>query len=619
MIVTTILSAMRQWVLSVSLLIASIAIALMALFVPQISHAQTTTVLTAPTILSPHFNVVTQEKPVFTGLTYNDTKVDIYIDGVYNGRAKVKNDPSGVASWSYTAFLPLELGEHTVYAVARSQDEILRSPESMHVSFTIEEPFPSPTLLDLVIDERTTYEQPWLIGVAKNDSIIDVYIDGQLDGTIQIANHESGSNSFEYKPKKKLAPGWHSIVTNATNNFGKLSNPSNTLVFELRSDINTESQLALTPPTVTPLPTNIPAPTLYEPQSGTIVTQTKPLITGVAQNQQNVEVFINGVLNGEISSLTDPSGVYNFTYTPFLHLTPGLHLVNARATSQQGEKSAHSNTLSFLVRPRDTHIIVSPDGITKETLVKTPGTVASTTDTNTQENTGSQTEPDQTVEENTENNQNEETPSETEGTQEDSQPDNTSEESDQVSDNSQDNTEEPPLVVVDQNTEATGDDSVIVVEDNTSTTDDTNDPNNEAVPNSGDDNSQNPDEQRTDDITVVDNRANQSATNTAQAGSQNTILIVILAIAAIVIIGLISWYTSREHIDGQTPDDNATASETTPPHAETPSDESSDSEINDEDTPVWEEETVEVSRPRYEEEPIDDDVPPPPPPPALGI
>ena len=106
--------------------------------------------------------------------------------------------------------MPLTLGEHTVYTVAKRQANEQRSGESSHLKFYLEQPFPAPILFEPVVDKRTSYDKPWIKGVAKNGSLIDIYIDEQLDGTIQVADHPSGTASFEYQPKATLNNGWHS-------------------------------------------------------------------------------------------------------------------------------------------------------------------------------------------------------------------------------------------------------------------------------------------------------------------------------------------------------------------------------------------------------------------------
>ncbi|MFW0838174.1 MAG: hypothetical protein ACKKL5_04205 [Candidatus Komeilibacteria bacterium] len=90
----------------------------------------------APTIILPNADQLTNDV-LITGLSWNQTKVDIYIDGVYNGRATLRQDNSGVGNFYYRPFLPLTVGQHQVFAVARNLSEKERSPESQSKEFTV--------------------------------------------------------------------------------------------------------------------------------------------------------------------------------------------------------------------------------------------------------------------------------------------------------------------------------------------------------------------------------------------------------------------------------------------------------------------------------------------------
>ena len=335
-----------------------------SLSLPQITSAQSTEGLPAPTILSPPASGIVTQDPLFTGVTVNDTQVLIYINGALSGEAKVKNGPAGTASWGYRVGSDLPLSEHVVYVVAKHRTSGEQSSGSANLKFYVELPFPAPTLSAPTVDDRTTYDQPWIPGVAKNGSLIDVYIDGQLDGTVQVADHPSGTASFEYLPKTQLLDGWHSISATAQDKRGKQSKWSNAVVFETRSDNQIISSNAPQLNTGSPgKPTSVAAPTLLEPQTGNVITQGQPTINGLAHNNQAIEVFINGQLNGEVPKQQHESGVFSFSYKPFLSLPPGVHLITARSVDLAGYKSAHSNMLSFLVRPKDIQLVVSPTGV----------------------------------------------------------------------------------------------------------------------------------------------------------------------------------------------------------------------------------------------------------------
>jgi hypothetical protein len=92
----------------------------------------------APTLVVPmeDFSIYA-DKLVITGLSWNETLVDVYIDGIYNGRAELNLDESGVGNFAYKTYLPVTPGSHTVYTVARNLNERERSIESVNTFFTI--------------------------------------------------------------------------------------------------------------------------------------------------------------------------------------------------------------------------------------------------------------------------------------------------------------------------------------------------------------------------------------------------------------------------------------------------------------------------------------------------
>jgi hypothetical protein len=510
------------------------------LLVPQAVDAQSDTSLIAPTILSPQAaEFVTERQPVFTGVTYNDTLVDVYIDGVLSGRAKVKNSPSGVASWAYRPAADLALGNHVVFTLAKSQAEVLQSLESINVAFRLEEPFPTPTLLTPLVDSRTTYTRPYVNGVSVSESIVDVYIDGSLTSTIQVASDPSGTANFEYRVPE-LAPGWHSVKVQAKDSRGKLSNFTDSQVFEVRT---TAAEKQSTAPKATGSAhepaTAVIAPTLINPANGLVTDLSKPVIAGLAHNQQSVEIFIDGTLNGEIEKQEHESGVFSFTYKPYLGLTPGIHTVSAKTVDANGEKSSRSNTLSFLIKSKTTHLVISPDGISQTRLVARTGAVAATSTEEVIEPQAMEDKTDEVMVESTEPKVDEEAMQTSEST----------------------------------------------MEESTTMTD------------------EEPEEET--EIVVIGERADDDADAAESDG--NTALVVILAIAAIIIIGLISWYTSREEQDS---DDDLSAGTNKSANPN----ESKTEEL------TWTEEPTDVGPPDYlVEDNTKDDIPPPPPPPALGI
>ena len=77
-------------------------------------------------------------------------------------------------------------------------------------------------------------KNPFVIGLAKNDSSIRVYVDHNLDGQFKVENHQSGTANFAYQPSSPLTEGAHLLYTEALDNRGKVSSWSNITYFAIQ-------------------------------------------------------------------------------------------------------------------------------------------------------------------------------------------------------------------------------------------------------------------------------------------------------------------------------------------------------------------------------------------------
>ncbi len=191
--------------------------------------------LPAPTLIAPNETTVTAKvKPLIIGLTRSGSFVEIFIDGVYNGKTEILSNDSGTANFAYKPFLNLSRGWHEVYAIALDNNH--RVSQRSEVSrFKIELPMPAPTMLKPVINKNTVLSRPFIVGLAKNDSKIKVYIDKKYNGEFEVKNHPSGTANFAYKPVKPLARGNHLVYAVATDKRGKQSEWSNVVYFSTMS------------------------------------------------------------------------------------------------------------------------------------------------------------------------------------------------------------------------------------------------------------------------------------------------------------------------------------------------------------------------------------------------
>lgn len=284
----------------------------------------------APSVLSIQDGAeYTLPKPLITGVTINDTTVDVYIDEVFNGRAKVADHESGTASFAYYPFLNLKPGAHTLYLVARTKTEpVLRSVQSETINFKVVG-YVTPTLFTPVFNLETTEFRPFIVGLARNDSGVRIYLDGELDGWFYVAADPSGTANFAYKPRTNLNLGIHRVQAIAFDKKnGKESKPSGTVIFDVKAPY--------------------PAPVLFKPVTAGAAAE-RPYIIGVVKSGSQVDVYVNGVRRAVLEALEHPSGTAGFAFRPDADLAFGLNVITAVAYSQDGKMSRFSQPISYQV------------------------------------------------------------------------------------------------------------------------------------------------------------------------------------------------------------------------------------------------------------------------------
>lgn len=278
----------------------------------------------APTVISITQGMkTTREKPLITGLTVNQTTVDVYLDGMFNGRAQVNDDPSGTANFAYYPFLPLKPGKHTLSMVARTNEGlILRSKESTKIEFEVVG-FVPPTLLTPVFNLETIESRPFIVGLARNGSQIALYLDGRLEEKFFVKDHPSGTANFAYQPKNDLEVGIHKVQAVAIDSrTGQRSQASGLVIFGVQAPY--------------------PAPTLLKPKvSGASLS--RPYIIGLAKNGSLVDVYINGEKVATSTPIKNgPSGTGSFAFRPEKDLKSGVNNIFAVAISPAGKMSRAS-------------------------------------------------------------------------------------------------------------------------------------------------------------------------------------------------------------------------------------------------------------------------------------
>lgn len=177
-----------------------------------VMSAQAAEMPSAPTLVAPaHGSYTDNQSPWITGLAPAGTRVVVYIDDTFNGYADVVSENDETLSFAYQPFLPLTYGEHTVKLRAEHVATGARSAVTREYHFVVERTLPAPTLIGRVIDQDSSWQQPWVVGVAPSGATLEIWIDGVFNGFATVSESESGTGHFAYKPFLPLSVGKHEV------------------------------------------------------------------------------------------------------------------------------------------------------------------------------------------------------------------------------------------------------------------------------------------------------------------------------------------------------------------------------------------------------------------------
>jgi hypothetical protein len=176
-----------------------------------------------PTLVNPNEKIIKIDENFYlTGLTWNNTRIDIYLDDQYQGEAIVINDDdSDIANFYYLIESSSLLeGQHKWEVIAWTKSMRKRSYVSVENKFTIETYFTAP-YLNRISDDIDGNN--WLIGVVDDNSIVNIYVDNVYQGQVRT------EGNFNYNIGN-LSPGLHTFYAIAQEiDTGQLSKRSNLL------------------------------------------------------------------------------------------------------------------------------------------------------------------------------------------------------------------------------------------------------------------------------------------------------------------------------------------------------------------------------------------------------
>lgn len=176
-----------------------------------------------PTLVDPNEKIIKIDENFYlTGLTWNNTKIDIYLDDQYQGSATVvEDDDSDTANFYYLiGNNSLFEGQHRWKVIAWTENLRKRSYVSVESKFVIENHFPAPQLNKITTDIDGNN---WLVGSAEANSLVSIYVDHVYRGQVRT------DGNFNYKIGN-LSPGLHTFYALAQEmNTSKISKRSNVL------------------------------------------------------------------------------------------------------------------------------------------------------------------------------------------------------------------------------------------------------------------------------------------------------------------------------------------------------------------------------------------------------
>ena len=273
----------------------------------------------APVVATPANGSSTNNpRPALTGSAEPGSIVAVSVDGFLVGTTTA----SATGAWSVTPVAALGNGTHTVFATAT--DASGNGPTSSNVNtFTVDTVAPAaPVVVTPANASATNNTRPPVTGTAEANSTVTVFLDGVSTGTTTA----NASGAWAFTPPSALAAGSHTVRATATDASANTSLGSNTNTFTV--DV-----------------TATVAPVVATPDNGSDTNKTRPAVTGTAEANSTVTVFIDGVSAG--TTTASASGAW--TFTPPTALTAASHTARATATDAAGNVSPTSNTNTFTI------------------------------------------------------------------------------------------------------------------------------------------------------------------------------------------------------------------------------------------------------------------------------
>ncbi|MGB7800843.1 MAG: BapA/Bap/LapF family large adhesin [Buttiauxella sp.] len=307
---------------------------------------------TAPLIVTVTDNTAPNIGPITSGQPTNETRPVITGTGeigstitVSDGNQVLGTTTVGAGgTWSFTPGTPLGIGSHNLTVTATDTTGNVSAPSAAFnvlvdlaaptapVITTVSDDIGS-TIGDLANNQVTDDTRPALSGTAEAGSIVNIYDNGTLIGTVTATG---GVWNFTPPAIAPLGTGSHAFTVTATDAAGNVSGVSNT--FNIVVDTTAPSA-----PIVIQAFDDV-GPVTGALVSGQTTNDNQPLLSGTAEANSIVSISDNGVFLATVTA--SPTGTWS--YTPPVR-PDGNHVFTATSADAAGNVGAVSGTFTLTI------------------------------------------------------------------------------------------------------------------------------------------------------------------------------------------------------------------------------------------------------------------------------
>lgn len=282
------------------------------------------------------------DRPTLNGSAEANTTVTVYDNGAAIGTALVDNN----GGWSFTPGTALSNGSHAL-TVTTTDAAGNVSPPSGAFNMIVDTLAPSapvviqafddvgPVTGALVNGQTTNDTQPALSGTAEANSIVKIYDNGTLIGTV----NASGTGTWGFTPGTALPDGLHVFTATSSDAAGNLGTLSATFTLTIDS-------AAPNTPLLTSVVDDVAGGVFNNPlANGQITNDARPTLNGSAEANSTVKIYDGSTQIGTATAGTDGS----WSFTPATSLTNGSHTFTVTATDAAGNVSGATANFTVVV------------------------------------------------------------------------------------------------------------------------------------------------------------------------------------------------------------------------------------------------------------------------------